>query len=96
MASATGGPGTAVRRLLADEPDAAAADPAVRDLEVVAADRVISRLGPSLALRPCKRRQNTVLILDGMLVPIRDHAVTQSQTAAVVSLIRAAAGCATV
>lgn len=41
-----------------------------------AADRVIRHLGPLLALRPRKRfRKETVLIVDGALVPLRDHTV---------------------
>nr|WP_329163759.1 transposase [Streptomyces anulatus] len=43
-----------------------------------AADRVIRHLGPLLALRPRKRfRKNTVLIVDGTLVPTRDHTVAE-------------------
>lgn len=43
-----------------------------------AADRVIRHLGPLLALRPCKRfRRDTVLIVDGTLVPTRDHTVAE-------------------
>lgn len=43
-----------------------------------AADRVIRHLGPLLALRPRKRfRRDTVLIVDGTLVPIRDHTVAE-------------------
>lgn len=41
-----------------------------------AADRIINGLGPQLALRPRHRlRKDTVLIVDGTLVPTRDHAV---------------------
>jgi hypothetical protein len=41
-----------------------------------AADRIIDHLGPLLALRPRKRfRKDTVLIVDGTLVPTRDHAI---------------------
>ncbi|GGY55104.1 hypothetical protein GCM10010342_48220 [Streptomyces anulatus] len=41
-----------------------------------AADRVIRHLGALLALRPRKRfRKNTVLIVDGTLVPTRDRTV---------------------
>ncbi|MGW0094923.1 helix-turn-helix domain-containing protein, partial [Streptomyces sp. NPDC003328] len=37
-----------------------------------AADRIIDHLGPLLALQPRKRfRKDTVLIVDGTLVPIR-------------------------
>lgn len=47
-----------------------------------AADRVIDHLGPSLALRPRKRfRKDTVLIVDGTLVPTRDRTIAaQSKT----------------
>ncbi|MER5777360.1 transposase [Streptomyces sp. NPDC002039] len=41
-----------------------------------AADRIIDHLGPMLALQPRKRfAKDTVLIVDGTLVPTRDHAV---------------------
>ncbi|MGX1544478.1 transposase [Streptomyces adustus] len=41
-----------------------------------AADRIIDHLGPSLALQPRKRfRKDTVLIVDGTLVPTRDHSI---------------------
>ncbi|MFJ9909550.1 transposase [Streptomyces sp. NPDC101152] len=43
-----------------------------------AADRIINRLAPLLALRPRLRfRKGTVLIVDGTLVPTRDHAVAE-------------------
>ncbi|REK90999.1 IS5/IS1182 family transposase [Streptomyces inhibens] len=43
-----------------------------------AADRIIDHLGPSLALQPRKRfRKDTVLIVDGTLVPTRDHQVAE-------------------
>ncbi|MFJ5879193.1 transposase [Streptomyces sp. NPDC093088] len=43
-----------------------------------AAGRVIRHLGPLLALRPRKRfRRDTVLIVDGTLVPTRDHTVAE-------------------
>ncbi|WP_345639240.1 transposase, partial [Streptomyces lacrimifluminis] len=43
-----------------------------------AADRIIDHLGPLLALRQRKRfRKNTVLIVDGTLVPTRDHTVAE-------------------
>ncbi|MFB6632145.1 transposase [Streptomyces sp. NPDC056362] len=39
-----------------------------------AADRIIDHLGPMLALQPRKRfAKDTVLIVDGTLVPTRDH-----------------------
>lgn len=41
-----------------------------------AADRIIDDIGPRLALRPRKRyAPQTVLIVDGTLVPTRDHTV---------------------
>ncbi|MEU9496887.1 transposase [Streptomyces sp. NPDC048215] len=43
-----------------------------------AADRVIDHLGPSLALQQRKRfRKDTVLIVDGTLVPTRDHSIAE-------------------
>ncbi|MER5584648.1 transposase [Streptomyces asoensis] len=43
-----------------------------------AADRIIGHLGPLLALRPRKRfRKDAVLIVDGTLVPTRDHTVAE-------------------
>ncbi|MCX4418120.1 transposase [Streptomyces mirabilis] len=43
-----------------------------------AADRVIDHLGPTLALQPRKRfRKGTVLIVDGTLVPTRDHTIAE-------------------
>ncbi|GHI10186.1 hypothetical protein Scel_85070 [Streptomyces cellostaticus] len=43
-----------------------------------AADRIIGHLGPSLALQPLKRfRMDAVLIVDGSLVPTRDHMVAE-------------------
>ncbi|MFD8205873.1 transposase [Streptomyces sp. NPDC059695] len=43
-----------------------------------AADRIINHLGPLLAHRPRKRfRKGTVLIVDGTLVPTRDHTVAE-------------------
>jgi len=43
-----------------------------------AADRVIDHLGPCLALRQRRRyRRQTVLIVDGTLVPTRDHTVAK-------------------
>ncbi|GGU81273.1 hypothetical protein GCM10010275_15170 [Streptomyces litmocidini] len=42
------------------------------------AGRVINHLGPLLALQPRKRfAKDTVLIVDGTLVPTRDHAITE-------------------
>lgn len=47
-----------------------------------AADGIIDHLGPALALQQRKRyRKDTVLIVDGTLVPTRDHQVAgQSKT----------------
>ncbi|MCC8340270.1 transposase [Streptomyces sp. R1] len=43
-----------------------------------AADRIIDHLGPALALQQRKRfRKDTVLIVDGTLVPTRDHTVAE-------------------
>ncbi|MFF2519776.1 transposase [Streptomyces sp. NPDC058086] len=43
-----------------------------------AADRVIDHLGPALALQQRKRfRTDTVLIVDGTLVPTRDHIIAE-------------------
>jgi hypothetical protein len=44
-----------------------------------AADRIVDHLGPALALQPRRRfRTDTVLIVDGTLVPTRDRAVAAS------------------
>ena len=43
-----------------------------------AAGRIMDHLAPSLALQPRKRfRRDTVLIVDGTLVPTRDHTVAE-------------------
>ncbi|WP_405965656.1 transposase [Streptomyces sp. NBC_00723] len=43
-----------------------------------AAARIIDHLGPALALQQRKRfRTNTVLIMDGTLVPTRDHSIAE-------------------
>ncbi|MFD8252945.1 transposase [Streptomyces werraensis] len=43
-----------------------------------AADRIIDRTGPLLALQSRKRfRRDTVLIVDGTLVPTRDHKIAE-------------------
>lgn len=43
-----------------------------------AADRIIDHLGPLLALQPRQRfRKDSVLIVDGTLVPTRDHTVAE-------------------
>lgn len=41
-------------------------------------DRVVADIGPRLALQPRRRfRRDTVLIVDGTLVPTRDHTVAE-------------------
>ncbi|GAA2777252.1 hypothetical protein GCM10019017_22840 [Streptomyces showdoensis] len=43
-----------------------------------AADHVVRHISPLLALRPRERvRRDTVLIVDGTLVPTRDHTVAE-------------------
>ncbi|BFV54996.1 hypothetical protein KCMC57_up01000 [Kitasatospora sp. CMC57] len=43
-----------------------------------AADRVVGHLGPLLALKQRQRfRKDTVLIVDGTLVPTRDHSIAE-------------------
>ncbi|MFJ8094715.1 transposase [Streptomyces griseofuscus] len=43
-----------------------------------AADRIVNHLGPGLALQQRKRfRKDTVLIVDGTLVPTRDHTIAE-------------------
>ncbi|GAA1403785.1 hypothetical protein GCM10009639_49130 [Kitasatospora putterlickiae] len=43
-----------------------------------AADRIIDHVGPLLALKPRRRfRKDTVLIVDGTLVPTRDHTIAE-------------------
>ncbi|MEU0840386.1 transposase [Streptomyces sp. NPDC005962] len=43
-----------------------------------AADRIVNHLGPSVALQPRRRfRKDTVLIVDGTLVPTRDHTIAE-------------------
>lgn len=43
-----------------------------------AADRVIDQIGPLLALKPRRRfAKDTVLIVDGTLVPTRDHTIAE-------------------
>ncbi|WP_369275593.1 transposase [Streptomyces sp. R11] len=43
-----------------------------------AADRIVARTGPLLALKQRQRfRQGTVLIVDGTLVPTRDHRIAE-------------------
>ncbi len=77
MEPAAGGPNPAGRGVLAHQPDAAAAGTAV-GISESAADRIIDHLGPSLALQQRKRfRKDTVLIVDGTLVPTRGHAIAE-------------------
>ncbi|MDQ0578160.1 transposase [Streptomyces rishiriensis] len=46
-----------------------------------AADRIIDHLGPTLALQRRKRfRRDAVLIVDGTLVPTRDHSIAEQST----------------
>jgi hypothetical protein len=49
-------------------------------IKTAAVHRIVDRLGPYLALAPARRRYgpDTVLIVDGTLVPTRDHAVAAS------------------
>ena len=43
-----------------------------------AANRIVNHLGPRLALQPRQRfRKDTVLIVDGTLVPTRDHTIAE-------------------
>ncbi|GHH29396.1 hypothetical protein GCM10018780_87370 [Streptomyces lanatus] len=43
-----------------------------------AADRIIDHLGPRLALQPRRRfRKDTVLMVDGTLVPTGDHSIAE-------------------
>src|SRR4029079_12318887 len=54
----------------------AAAGPAAHP--IAAADRIIGHLGPLLALQPRRRfAKDTVLIVDGTLVPTHDHAIAE-------------------
>jgi len=62
---------------LAHQPDTAPTSP-LFGISKSAADRVIDHLGPMLALQPRKRfRKDTVLIVDGTLMPTRDHPVAE-------------------
>ncbi|SHN31412.1 Helix-turn-helix of DDE superfamily endonuclease [Streptomyces yunnanensis] len=48
------------------------------DVSKSTAGRVINRLGPLLALRPRERfAKDTMLIIDGPLVPTRDHTIAE-------------------
>lgn len=72
-----GRPSAVAHRVPANEPDAA---PTRTGLGVSksAADRIVAHLGPLLAMRPRQRfRKGTVLIVDGTLVPTRDHQVAE-------------------
>jgi hypothetical protein len=74
---ATGGPGAAHRRILAHRPHPAPTGTAVR-VSKYAAGRIIDHLGPALALQQRKRfRTDTVLIVDGTLVPTRGHTIAE-------------------
>ena len=43
-----------------------------------AADRIIDQLGPLIAFQPRRRfAKDTVLVVDGTLVPTRDHSITE-------------------
>ena len=43
-----------------------------------AADRIVAHLGPALALQPRRRyRKDTILIVNGTLVPTRDHTIAE-------------------
>lgn len=71
------GTGATSRRLLADEPDFPSARSAFGILKS-AADRIIDDLGLTLALQQRRQfRKNTVLIVDGTLVPTRDHSIAE-------------------
>jgi hypothetical protein len=50
------------------------------EIKTAAVHRIIDRLGPFLALAPARRKYGpeTVLIVDGTLVPTRDHTVAAS------------------
>ena len=49
-------------------------------IKTVAVHRIIDRLGPFLALAPARRKYgpDTILIVDGTLVPTRDHTIAAS------------------
>lgn len=77
MEPSAGGSDAAGRRLLAHQPHDAAARP-LFGVSKSAADRIIDHLGPMLALQPRKRfARDTVLIVDGTLVPTRDHVIAE-------------------
>ncbi|MEU0248328.1 transposase family protein [Streptomyces sp. NPDC006235] len=58
-----------------------------------AADRIIDHLGPSLALQQRKRfGKGTVLIVDGTLVPTRDHTIAEQSKAWELSGAKGAVG----
>lgn len=71
------GPRAAGCRVLAYQPDDATARTLVRVSKSTAA-RVIDDIGPFLALDLRQRfRKGTVLVVDGTLVPTRDHSVAE-------------------
>lgn len=77
MEPAVGGSSAAGWRVLANEPDLAPLAP-LFGVSKSAADRIIDHLGPALALQRRKRfRKDTVLIVDGTLVPTRDHSIAE-------------------
>ena len=53
-------------------------------IRTAAVHRIIDRLGPSLALAPARRKYgaDTVSIVDGTLIPTRDHNVAASSNSA--------------
>lgn len=78
MEPSAGGPSLARDGLLAHELDDAAARAPLFGISKSAADRVIDHLGPKLALQARKRfPKGAVLIVDGTLVPTRDHTVAE-------------------
>ncbi|GAA4335145.1 hypothetical protein GCM10023086_67420 [Streptomyces venetus] len=84
MGPAAGGPGHAGRYLLAHKSDYWRTHLTLRQLAALfgisksAAARIINDLGPRLALHQRRRyRKDTVLIVDGTLVPTRDHTVAE-------------------
>jgi hypothetical protein len=74
---ASGRPRPAGGGLLAHQLDDAPARGAV-GISKSAADRIINGIAPRLTLWPRRRfRKDTVLIVEGTLVPTRDHAVAE-------------------
>jgi hypothetical protein len=74
MRLVAGRPGAADRGLLPDQSDVAAGRAPVR-ISKSAAGRVVDHLAPHLALAPVRRKHSpdTVLIVDGTLVPVHDR-----------------------